>query len=104
MLSRASPLEHIKNISDLVFREQLIKNNMNLPKYECNRCSHSWIPRAEKEPKVCPKCKSPYWNKVRKYKKRITHIIENRANKYIKEKSNEGEIKYGALRALLDEI
>lgn len=35
--------------------------------YRCERCSHEWIPRdAEHEPSVCPKCKSPYWNRPRK--------------------------------------
>jgi len=32
---------------------------------ECNRCGHSWYSRTPNEPKVCPKCKSPYWNKKR---------------------------------------
>lgn len=26
------------------------------------RCGHEWIPRGEK-PRVCPKCKSPYWDR-----------------------------------------
>ena len=31
--------------------------------YQCERCEHIWVPRSYiKEPKVCPKCKSPYWN------------------------------------------
>jgi len=32
--------------------------------YRCERCGHEWSPRRdnEKEPRVCPKCKSPYWN------------------------------------------
>lgn len=31
--------------------------------YRCERCSHEWAPKSFKpEPKVCPKCKSPYWN------------------------------------------
>lgn len=36
--------------------------------YECTRCSHKWEPRTYKkeEPNVCPKCKSPYWNRKRK--------------------------------------
>lgn len=35
--------------------------------YICERCDHEWIPRDfESEPRVCPKCKSPYWNKPRK--------------------------------------
>jgi DNA-directed RNA polymerase subunit RPC12/RpoP len=33
--------------------------------YECNRCNHKWVPRENGEPKVCPSCKSPYWNKER---------------------------------------
>ncbi len=31
--------------------------------YRCERCGHEWIPRDEEQaPKVCPKCKSPYWD------------------------------------------
>ena len=36
---------------------------MRLPKYKCIRCKHIWVPRKEAEPIICPKCKSPYWNK-----------------------------------------
>ena len=25
-----------------------------------------WVPRREEKPRVCPKCKSPYWDKPRK--------------------------------------
>lgn len=35
--------------------------------YRCERCSHEWVPRDKaSEPRVCPKCKSPYWNTPRK--------------------------------------
>ena len=36
--------------------------------YRCERCEHTWIPReaSTEEPKVCPKCKSPYWNTPRR--------------------------------------
>lgn len=36
--------------------------------YRCERCGHEWIPRGDVagEPKTCPKCKSPYWNRPRK--------------------------------------
>jgi len=35
--------------------------------YRCERCRHEWIPRNwENKPKVCPKCKSPYWDIPRK--------------------------------------
>ncbi len=35
--------------------------------YRCERCEHEWIPKDyDNEPAVCPKCKSPYWNRPRK--------------------------------------
>lgn len=39
--------------------------------YQCDRCGHEWIPRnaldrdTDDLPTVCPKCKSPYWNRPR---------------------------------------
>ncbi len=37
--------------------------------YKCERCEHEWIPRNKQEtPVICPKCKSPYWNKPKKKK------------------------------------
>tara|TARA_Y100000310_G_C20699949_1_gene828809 strand:- start:3029 stop:3643 length:615 start_codon:yes stop_codon:yes gene_type:complete len=32
----------------------------------CKRCYHSWRRRRKQLPKVCPRCKSPYWDKLRK--------------------------------------
>ena len=30
----------------------------------CFRCGHKWLPyNIEEQQKVCPKCKSPYWDK-----------------------------------------
>ena len=35
--------------------------------YKCERCGHEWIPRNKKTaPRVCPECKSPYWDIPRK--------------------------------------
>jgi predicted Zn-ribbon and HTH transcriptional regulator len=35
--------------------------------YQCLRCGHRWVPRnVDVEPTICPKCKSPYWNKARR--------------------------------------
>lgn len=34
----------------------------------CTRCGHTWTPRhpiAVKPSRVCPRCKSPYWNRPR---------------------------------------
>lgn len=34
--------------------------------YRCERCGHEWLPREkDRDPKVCPKCKSPYWDRPR---------------------------------------
>lgn len=32
----------------------------------CKRCNHMWHPR-KSEVRICPKCKSPYWDKEKKY-------------------------------------
>jgi len=37
--------------------------NYELPTLKCKRCGHTWIPRTNKEPRVCAKCNSIYWNK-----------------------------------------
>ncbi len=52
---------------------------VKLSGYECERCGHQWVPRdVEQEPRVCPKCKSPYWNRPRR--------VENESGK--RSKSN----------------
>jgi hypothetical protein len=32
----------------------------------CLRCGHTWTQRSDERPRICPKCKSPYWDKPRK--------------------------------------
>jgi len=40
-----------------------------LPGCRC-RCGHEWLPREKGEkPRVCPKCKSPNWDKVYKFRR-----------------------------------
>ncbi len=36
--------------------------------FQCLRCGHKWVPRVilDREPTICPRCKSPYWNKQRR--------------------------------------
>jgi hypothetical protein len=36
-------------------------------KFKCQRCtpSHEWYPRTPNKPKVCPRCKSPYYDSAR---------------------------------------
>ena len=42
-----------------------MKINLNKFQIECKRCGHRWIPR-KVEIRICPKCKSPYWDKDKK--------------------------------------
>lgn len=46
----------------LVVKDAAVPRVM-LPGFSCTRCPHKWVPRdLSKDPTVCPKCKSPYWN------------------------------------------
>ncbi len=32
--------------------------------FKCSRCEHVWRPRSTTDfPVICPKCKSPYWDR-----------------------------------------
>ncbi len=40
-------------------------NETKIPERKCKRCNHTWFIKKQQEPVVCPKCKSPYWNRDR---------------------------------------
>jgi len=42
---------------------------INIPKRKCKRCGNEWFLRKPEEPKTCPKCRSPYWDKERRIKR-----------------------------------
>jgi ssDNA-binding Zn-finger/Zn-ribbon topoisomerase 1 len=50
--------------------------------YRCERCGHEWLPRKQEkgqpDPRVCPKCKSPYWN-TPKREQRMPAFSEKKA-------------------------
>lgn len=46
----------------------MAKIKIQVDGFKCERCGHEWIPRTKEQPIICPKCKSPYWNKPRKEK------------------------------------
>ena len=51
--------------------------------FECERCGHQWISRSTTigDPVICPKCKSPYWNKPRinpKLKKAVVDAFKKK--------------------------
>ena len=42
-------------------------SNVLIIGHRCFRCKHEWKPNnMNKIPRVCPKCKSPYWDKPKK--------------------------------------
>ena len=52
----------------------MVENNNSMKKEEegynvlilgnrCFRCGHKWVQREKEKPRICPKCKSPYWDK-----------------------------------------
>lgn len=43
---------------------------------QCKRCNHTWRKRTRK-PKMCPACKSPYWNKEK-------IVFENKERKSVR--------------------
>ena len=49
---------------------QMAEIKITLKGFKCERYKHEWIPRNKEDiPIICPKCKSPYWNKPKKPKK-----------------------------------
>jgi len=66
----------------------------NLPVLECKRCGHKWIPRSERKPTICPKCKSPYYDKER---------VRGGGEKQIATKEEKlTDYKQGYLEAIID--
>jgi predicted Zn-ribbon and HTH transcriptional regulator len=53
----------------LEFRLFCMETKETVQVIKCKRCEHGWLPRSTENPTICPKCKSPYWNKPRKEKK-----------------------------------
>jgi DNA-directed RNA polymerase subunit RPC12/RpoP len=54
--------------------------------YKCERCGHTWVKRetTEGDPVICPKCKSPYWNRPK-----VNSTKKIAAIKHFKGKTNE---------------
>ena len=56
---------------------------MTITVYKCLRCGHEW-PSKQGHPTICPKCKSPYWDKESKASKWYVSVNQPehpRANK-----------------------
>lgn len=58
-------MTHLTNVNKIHIVKRMAK--VLLEGYRCERCEHEWLPRDKnEEPRVCPKCKSPYWNRPRR--------------------------------------
>ena len=53
-------------LADEDWSPRTAKMPATLPTLTCLRCPHTWHPRTDEHPAICPKCKSPYWDKARK--------------------------------------
>ena len=40
----------------------------------CKRCGHKWYRRSPVKPKRCAGCGSPYWDTIKKNKKKIEYV------------------------------
>ena len=45
---------------------------VTLKGFRCERCQHEWLPRTARKPTICPRCKSPYWDRKRERKRTDT--------------------------------
>lgn len=60
--------DNIASIIAIHLNLKTIKKNFNDSKKKCERCEHKWLPKKSNQIRICPKCKSPYWDIPRKRK------------------------------------
>ena len=52
------------------------EDKISIPEFTCARCGHKWYLRKPQIPRVCPRCKSPYWRTGSEYKQELDHDIQ----------------------------
>lgn len=45
-----------------------MSQDVKIPTCKCERCGYTWYLRYPQKPRVCPNCKSPYWDSSSEYK------------------------------------
>src|SRR6266567_6465943 len=79
--------------------------------FKCERCGHEWAPRgSEQAPTVCPKCKSPYWDRPRrgeispeeriKPKALLAHQLNNKSVEFELQRGNKPLTGIGSFSAV----
>lgn len=49
---------------------------IKLKKLKCEKCGHKWVPR-KKEVRICPHCKSAYWDRKNIMEKEVENENNN---------------------------
>lgn len=44
----------------------MAKVQIQMEGWKCERCGYEWVPRKPDYPRVCVRCKSPYWDRPRR--------------------------------------
>lgn len=42
--------------------EEKMEQRLILKRYTCEKCGHSWLPRSERRPRMCPGCQTVNWD------------------------------------------
>jgi len=53
-----------------------MRDNVAIPVCTCARCGHKWYLRRPQLPRLCPRCKSPYWRTGSEYKQELEEDIQ----------------------------
>ena len=67
LISKEHDMKKLTDESVASFVLYFISMKIELQKLLCKRCGYKWTPR-KTEIRICPKCKSPYWDRERKKK------------------------------------
>jgi hypothetical protein len=75
------------------FKEVEQMHEIKVSGFRCSRCKHEWVPNSpDKKPKVCPRCKSPYWDRERKVKIKITSTTGGMSERALKLAENMNKV------------
>ncbi len=56
---------------DPAYASFMAQRKVTVTEYTCERCGHVWVPRKAERPRICPHCKSAWWDEKRPGKKKV---------------------------------